>query len=364
MSAPPARSRPSRRSRTSSGSAISAWSGGSTIARPPASWIAATYERAMRKASWSQTPHRARSTAAQMPITGRAIADPGYPTPRRARARPHRGGDRGGSVRAVALERRPDRLAVDPARAQDPARDALALAREAEQQMLGADVVVAHRDRLAQRQLERLLRARRERERAARHEPAAATAPCERAGAERALDPLADGVEVDAERGERLGVEVGLAAADDPVDLAAGPRGVDGEVAQHAGGPAVVVVEEGEEQVLGADPAVGQGGRLALGGDDRVPGVVGEALEHHDPLRRSRPPPCLRWTACLETPSAPPISCHDHPCARAWATWSASRRSTSVRRDATARSPTAGSVLSTDSASLIASCALMAVNIR
>src|SRR6185312_3006700 len=152
MSAPPARSRPSRRSRTSSGSAISAWSGGSTIARPPASWIAATYERAMRKASWSQTPHRARSTAAQIPITGRAIADPGYPTPRRAQARRHPPArSRPGSARLIALERRPDRVAVDPARAQHPTGDAVALARETEQEVLGADVVVAHRDRLAQR---------------------------------------------------------------------------------------------------------------------------------------------------------------------------------------------------------------------
>jgi hypothetical protein len=54
----------------------------------------------------------------------------------------------------------------------------------------------------------------------------------------------------------------------------------------------------------------------------------------------------------------------DPPGAGAGARGRASGRTTSVRRDATARSPTAGSVLSTDSASFIASCALMAVNIR
>src|SRR5262245_42144612 len=105
MSAPPARTRPSSRSRTSSGASSTASSGGSTTAMPPASWIAATYERAMRKASWSQTPHRARSTAAQIPITGRAIADSGYST---ARPRP---GAAGRS--AAAHDRREEEGAVE-----------------------------------------------------------------------------------------------------------------------------------------------------------------------------------------------------------------------------------------------------------
>ena len=37
---------------------------------------------------------------------------------------------------------------------------------------------------------------------------------------------------------------------------------------------------------------------------DGLAGVVREALEHQPSNRRSRPPPCLRCTACLETPSA------------------------------------------------------------
>src|SRR5205823_10344946 len=47
---------------------------------------------------------------------------------------------------------------------QDAGRDALVLAHETEQDVLGADVVVAERERLAQRELEHLLRARRERD--------------------------------------------------------------------------------------------------------------------------------------------------------------------------------------------------------
>ena len=52
--------------------------------------------------------------------------------------------------------------------------NALALADEAEQDVLGADVVVAELQRLAQRELEHLLRARRERDVPGRHERAAA----------------------------------------------------------------------------------------------------------------------------------------------------------------------------------------------
>src|SRR6266498_949321 len=47
---------------------------------------------------------------------------------------------------------------------QDACRDTLVLAYEAEQDVLGADVVVTQRERLAQRQLENLLRARGERD--------------------------------------------------------------------------------------------------------------------------------------------------------------------------------------------------------
>src|SRR3954465_4022001 len=108
-----------------------------------------------------------------------------------------------------------------------------------------------------------------------------------------------------------------------------------------------------------------EGAGVRLGADGHSTRLVGEALEHQDrPLPGGGPPPCLRCTACLLTPRAAPISCHDQPCSRACATCSASRRSTSARSEATALSPTVGSVLSTDSASFIASCALMGVNIR
>src|SRR3954471_14837204 len=252
MSAPPARMRPSITSRTSSGSSWSAGSGGIISTRPPAAWIARTYERARRKASWSHTLQRARSTAVQMPMTGRATRTEATRWPDPLTRAVRRAGVR--SPCGVALQGRADRCRVDPARAQDPPAGAVALARDAEEDVLGADAGVAHRDRLAQRELEDLLRARREREL-----PGGGAAPAaaagQRARAERPLDPLAHRVEVDAQGGERVGVDPRLAAADDALDLAARPLAVDGEaLAQQARRAAVGVVEQAEQQVLGADP--------------------------------------------------------------------------------------------------------------
>src|SRR5207244_5622684 len=61
-----------------------------------------------------------------------------------------------------------DLLGVGVEVEQDPRGDALVLADEPEQDVLSADVVVAERERLAQRELEHLLRARRERDLAGR----------------------------------------------------------------------------------------------------------------------------------------------------------------------------------------------------
>src|SRR4029079_14702366 len=57
-----------------------------------------------------------------------------------------------------------DLLGVGVEVEQDPSGDALVLADEAEQDVLGADVVVTEGQRLAQRELQDLLRARRERD--------------------------------------------------------------------------------------------------------------------------------------------------------------------------------------------------------
>src|SRR5207253_2955411 len=100
----------------------------------------------------------------------------------------------------------------------------------------------------------------------------------------------------------------------------------------------------GEHEVLDADGERDLG-RLAAG-------------TREDPLRRVcrlREEPHQRrpfavyflWTACLETPSSSAISRHECPLRRAFSTWIRSRRSSSERRAATARSPTSGSSLAT-----------------
>src|SRR5690606_7794014 len=119
--------------------------------------------------------------------------------------------------------------------------DALALADEAEQDVLGADVAVAELQRLAQAQLEHLLGTRGEGDVAGRLLLALA---------DDVLHLLAHGVERDAEALERLG------------------------------GDALALVDEPEQDVLGADVVVVEHLRLFLGEDDHPTGTVGKALEH------------------------------------------------------------------------------------
>jgi len=94
-----------------------------------------------------------------------------------------------------------------------------------------------------------------------------------------------------------------------------------------------------KQQVFGTDPRVREGEGLVLRAGHCLACIGGEALEH-DYL-----PPCFLCTACLLTPSAWPICCHDQPCRRALSTCSASSRSASRRSAATACSPTCGSWL-------------------
>ena len=119
--------------------------------------------------------------------------------------------------------------------------DALALADQAEQDVLGADVGVAELQRLAQRQLEHLLGARGEGDVAA----------------------------------GRL-----LALADDLLDLRAHGLERDVEALQSLGGDALALVDQAEQDVLGPDVVVGEHAGLFLGQHDHPPGSVSEPLEH------------------------------------------------------------------------------------
>ena len=124
---------------------------------------------------------------------------------------------------------------------QDPGGDALVLADEAEQDVLGADVVVAEGERLAQRQLEHLLGARRERDLARRDL---------------------------------------VTLADDPRDLR--PYFLHGDVQrlENARGEPLLFAEEAEQDVLSADVVVLEGAGLVLSEDDDLSSPFRESLEH------------------------------------------------------------------------------------
>src|SRR5690606_18261384 len=119
--------------------------------------------------------------------------------------------------------------------------DALALTDQSQQDVLGADVVVAELPRLTQSQLEHLLGTRSERDVTRR----------------------------------RL-----LTLADDLLDLLAHRCEPAPQALQSPGTNALTLVDETKEDVLGADVVVVEHPGLFLGQDDNAPRAVGEPLEH------------------------------------------------------------------------------------
>ena len=155
---------------------------------------------------------------------------------------------RAGSRRLLALEagEQLDDLLADAVEVgseldEDLRGDALALADQAEQDVLGADVVVTELQRLAQRQLEDLLGARGEGDVARR----------------------------------RL-----LALADDLLDLGADGLERDAQALQRLRRDALALVDEAEQDVLGADVVVAEHAGFFLGQHDHPSRTVCEPLEH------------------------------------------------------------------------------------
>jgi len=99
---------------------------------------------------------------------------------------------------------------------------------------------VPQRERLAQRELQHLLRARGERDLPGRHL---------------------------------------VALADNAGDLRAHLLDRDVERLEHPGRQALLLAKQAEENVLGSDVVVLQGAGLVLGQDDYLPGSLGEAFE-------------------------------------------------------------------------------------
>ena len=143
--------------------------------------------------------------------------------------------------------------------------DAFTLADQPEQDVLGTDVVVSELERLAERQLQDLLGARGERD---------VTGGCGLPLADDLFDLLADGLQRDVQGFECLRSD------------------------------ALALVDQAEEDVLGADVVVVEHPRFFLRENHDAPGAIRESLEHLTrppgrgplPLRRSgiagpRPPP-------------------------------------------------------------------------
>ena len=158
--------------------------------------------------NWSSTLELLRSLLS----AAAAAAAPRGPPPRRAGQHAH------------DLLAHP--IGVDLQVAQDPRRHAFALAHQPQQDVLGADVVVAQGQGLAQGQFEDLLRPRREGD---------------------------------------LALRLVVALAHDAGDLTADLFQGDFERAQHARGHPVGLAQEAEQQVLGADVVVPQDPGLFLG---------------------------------------------------------------------------------------------------
>src|SRR5579859_962902 len=151
-----------------------------------------------------------------------------------------------GALAPAGAGQHPDDLIADLLRIgveieQDPGGHALVLAHQAEQDVLGPDVVVAQAQSLPQRQLEHLLGPGRER---------------------------------DLARGDLL------TGADDPDDLR--PDALDGDVQrlQHPRGQTLLLAEQPQQDVLSADVVVLERAGLFLGQYDYLTCSLCESLEH------------------------------------------------------------------------------------
>src|SRR5438105_420375 len=219
--------------------------------------------RLVSQRSWIRPERSTRSRKTSLPWPRRAIT---RPASRRGSPASWPGSSRSASARTAATSTRPgnrfgaaqpaadrvtDRLGIGAEVDEDASRDALVLAHDPEEEVLRADVVRAGGDRLAERQLEHPLRPRRER------------------------DLAGDGL---------------LSLADDALDLGAHLVEGDVERPKHRRRDPVLLAEQAEQQVLGADVAVPEGARFLLPEDDRLPCSLGEALEQPErSVARSAP---------------------------------------------------------------------------
>jgi len=194
-----------------------------------------------------------RSISFSRPMTGSSLPSGGLGQVaaelvehQRAGRRPLGGPAGGGRLLALVAGEQLDDLLPHPVEVgaeldEHLSRDALALADQAQEDVLGPDVVVSELQRLSQRQLEDLLGTRGEGDVPRR---------CLLTLADDLLNLLADGVQRDTQGLERLRRD------------------------------SLTLVDQAEQDVLGPDVVVVQHPGLLLGQDDDTAGAVCEPLEH------------------------------------------------------------------------------------
>jgi len=151
-------------------------------------------------------------------------------------------------------------IEVRAPRREDPRGRAPVVPHEAEQQVLGPDVPMPEPERLAERELERLLRAPREGDVPARRSAPARRIPLERARAERLLDRPAHLVQVDPDGPERIHVLVGERRTFpvEPPHVVAHDMRLDAEGTQRSSARSAGLVQDREQEVLRSDARVPQ----------------------------------------------------------------------------------------------------------
>jgi hypothetical protein len=129
------------------------------------------------------------------------------------------------------------------------------------------------------------------------------------------LDPSPHLVEVDSDGPQSIRVRPNQWAGPDDLDYApADGLSPNAHAAKDAPPGIVLLDQNAEEEMLGADVVVTEGAGLGLGRAHRIPGGAREPLEHgYLPRLSSLRPAYLLWTACLLTPRTDAISCHDQP---------------------------------------------------
>ena len=192
-----------------------------------------------------------------------------------------------------------------PSSGEDLRREAASFPHERQHEVLGADGSVSEVSRLADRELQHLLRPAGQWDAAgAGRTPAARTLAIprsiERAGPERSLNVCSNLVEIDADRAKRLGIRIidrrRAGRADDAPNVGAHILELDPQQIERASSGAGVTTEQAQQEMLGPEVAVIEGLRFLPRRSDRLSAREIESLEH--PVTPSDGARAVRRASC------------------------------------------------------------------